>query len=73
MLASMLGVLLAYIHLVRAWSILPWWYNLGVAIPASVAVLIGGRLGGRGWQRLQCIKETIAEGAIRNESAPAGL
>ena len=72
-LAAILGVFLAYMHLVRAWSVLPWWYNLGVAIPASVAVLLGGRLGDRGRQRLLSANDTIAERARQDESATAGL
>jgi hypothetical protein len=47
-LAAMLGLFLAYMHLIRAWSVLPSWYNLGVAIPPVAAVLLGGRLGAKG-------------------------
>jgi hypothetical protein len=72
-LAAILGAFLAYMHLIRAWSILPWWYNLGVAIPASVAVLFGGRLGGGSRKGLQSVNGTIAEREIRDESARAGL
>jgi multisubunit Na+/H+ antiporter MnhB subunit len=46
-LASVIGLYLAYEHLYVEWSNLPWWYNLAVAIPAAPAVLLGGRLAGR--------------------------
>jgi hypothetical protein len=26
------------------WSTFPWWYNLGVALPAAPAVLLGGKM-----------------------------
>jgi hypothetical protein len=41
------GLVVAYvgvIHLVTDWSRFPWWYNLGVVIPAGFAVLLGGRM-----------------------------
>jgi hypothetical protein len=43
-LAALLGLYLAYQHLWVYWSSIPWWYNLGVVIPAVFAVLLGGRL-----------------------------
>jgi hypothetical protein len=43
-LAGLLGVYLAALHLVFMWPRFPWWYNLGVAIPAIPAVLLGGML-----------------------------
>jgi hypothetical protein len=43
-LAGMVGIYLAAIHLVLYWPRFPWWYNLGVVIPAVPAVLLGGRL-----------------------------
>jgi hypothetical protein len=43
-LAGLLGLYLAYQHLWVYWSSIPWWYNLGVVIPAVFAVLLGGRL-----------------------------
>jgi hypothetical protein len=46
-LAALIGVYLAYLHLYQEWANLPWWYNLAVAIPAAPAVLCGGRLAGR--------------------------
>ncbi len=42
-LAGYLGVL----HLFLEWPTFPWWYNLGVALPAAPAVLLGGKLAGR--------------------------
>ena len=42
-LAGLLGVYLAVMHLVLYWPRFPWWYNLGVVIPAIPAVLLGGR------------------------------
>lgn len=46
-LAGALGLYLAAMHLVINWPRFPWWYNLGVAIPAVFAVLLGGRLAAR--------------------------
>jgi hypothetical protein len=43
-LAGLLGVYLAALHLVLYWPRLPWWYNLGVVIPAVPAVLLGAVL-----------------------------
>ncbi len=43
-LSGLLGVYLAALHLVFMWPRFPWWYNLGVVIPAIPAVLLGGRL-----------------------------
>ena len=43
-LAGLLGVYLAAVHLVLYWPRFPWWYNLGVVIPAVPAVLLGARL-----------------------------
>jgi hypothetical protein len=43
-LSGLLGAYLAALHLVFMWPRFPWWYNLGVVIPAIPAVLLGGRL-----------------------------
>jgi hypothetical protein len=43
-LAGLLGIYLAALHLVFYWPRFPWWYNLGIVIPAVPAVLLGGRL-----------------------------
>jgi hypothetical protein len=43
-LAGLLVIALATVHLLLSWSRFPWWYNLGVVIPAGFAVLLGGRL-----------------------------
>jgi hypothetical protein len=43
-LAGLLGIYLAGVHLVLYWPRFPWWYNLGVVIPAVPAVLLGARL-----------------------------
>jgi hypothetical protein len=45
-LAGLLGVYLAAVHIVMGWSRFPWWYNLGVVLPAVPAVLLGARLAG---------------------------
>lgn len=43
-LAGLLGIYLAALHLIQYWPRFPWWYNLGVVIPAVPAVLFGGKL-----------------------------
>ncbi len=43
-LAGLRGVYLAAVHLILYWPRFPWWYNLGVVIPAVPAVLLGARL-----------------------------
>jgi hypothetical protein len=43
-LAALIGLYLAALHLLLYWPRFPWWYNLGVVIPAAPAVLIGARL-----------------------------
>lgn len=43
-LAGLVGIYLASVHLVLYWSRFPWWYNLGVVIPAVPLVLWGGKL-----------------------------
>jgi len=43
-LAGLVGIYLAGLHLVLYWPRFPWWYNLGVVIPAVLAVLLGGKL-----------------------------
>ena len=43
-LAGLVGIYLAAVHLVMYWPRFPWWYNLGVVIPAAPAVLLGARL-----------------------------
>lgn len=43
-LAALVGIYLAALHLVLAWPRFPWWYNLGVVIPAVPAVLLGAKL-----------------------------
>ena len=43
-LAGLLGIYLAAMHLVLFWARFPWWYNLGVVIPAVPAVLWGATL-----------------------------
>jgi hypothetical protein len=46
-LAALLMAYLRLMHLVLYWDRFPWWYNLIVALPSGVAVLLGGRLAGR--------------------------
>jgi hypothetical protein len=43
-LAGMVGIYLASEHLLLHWSRFPWWYNVGVVVPAVAAVLVGGKL-----------------------------
>jgi hypothetical protein len=43
-LAALLGIYFAILHFVILWTRFPWWYNLGVVIPAVPAVLLGGKL-----------------------------
>jgi hypothetical protein len=43
-LAVLVGLYLAAVHLLLYWPHFPWWYNLGVVIPAVPAVLLGERL-----------------------------
>jgi hypothetical protein len=43
-LAGLLGVYFAVLHLVFYWPRFPWWYNLGVVLTAVPAVLLGARL-----------------------------
>jgi hypothetical protein len=43
-LAGLVGIYLATVHLVLYWPRFPWWYNLGVVIPAVLAVLAGAAL-----------------------------
>ena len=40
-LAAVIGLYLAYLHLYVEWSNLPWGYNLAVAIPGAPATLLG--------------------------------
>jgi len=47
-LAGLVGIYLAGLHLFFYWPRFPWWYNLGVVIPAVPAVLWGGKLAARG-------------------------
>jgi hypothetical protein len=43
-LAGLLGIYFVGLHFVLYWARFPWWYNLGVVIPAVPAVLLGGKL-----------------------------
>lgn len=43
-LAGLLAINLAGMHLILYWPRLPWWYNLGVVLPAVPAVLLGAVL-----------------------------
>jgi hypothetical protein len=43
-LAGLVGIYLAGLHLVLYWPRFPWWYNLAVVIPAVPAVFLGGKL-----------------------------
>jgi hypothetical protein len=43
-LAGLVGIYLAVLHLVPYWPRFPRWYNLEVVISAIPAVLLGGKL-----------------------------
>jgi len=43
-LAVVLAGYLSALHLYLEWSTFPWWYNLGVALLAAPAVLLGAKL-----------------------------
>ena len=43
-LAGLLGIYLAVVHLVLYWPRFPWWYNLGVVLSCVPAVLWGAKL-----------------------------
>ncbi len=43
-LAGLLGIYLAALHFILYWPRFPWWYNLGVVLPAVPAVVLGGTL-----------------------------
>jgi hypothetical protein len=43
-LAAVIALYLSAVHLVLYWPNFPWWYNLGVALLAAPAVLLGARL-----------------------------
>ena len=43
-LSLLVGIYLAAVHLVIYWPRFPWWYNLGVVIPAVPAMLVGAAL-----------------------------
>jgi hypothetical protein len=45
-LAGIVGIYLACVHLFIYWPRFPWWYNLAVVIPAVPAVLWGGKMAG---------------------------
>lgn len=45
--ALLLTGYLALMHFVLNWDLFPWWYNLGVVVPAFPATLLGGRLARR--------------------------
>ncbi|HEY2532478.1 MAG TPA: hypothetical protein VGJ20_31860 [Xanthobacteraceae bacterium] len=42
--AGLLGIYLATLHLVLYWSRFPWWYNVTVVVTVVPAVLLGARL-----------------------------
>ena len=43
-LAILVGIYFVALHFVLYWSRFPWWYNLGVVIPAVPAVFLGSKL-----------------------------
>jgi hypothetical protein len=42
--AALVAIYLIALHLVLYWARFPWWYNLGVVIPAVPAILFGASL-----------------------------
>jgi hypothetical protein len=42
MLAGTVTFYLGLLHFGLYWALFPWWYNVGVVIPALPAVLLGG-------------------------------
>jgi hypothetical protein len=46
-LAGLVGIYLFAMHIVLYWATFPWWYNLGVVVPAVPAILVGARLANR--------------------------
>jgi hypothetical protein len=44
---------MSFLHLYYAWDNFPWWYNLAVALPSGIAVLVGGKLAGDRFASLQ--------------------
>ena len=45
--ALLLTGYLALMHFVLNWELFPWWYNVGVVLPAFPATILGGRLARR--------------------------
>jgi hypothetical protein len=45
-LAGLIVLYLASLHFMLMWSTFPWWYNLGVVVPAAPAILVGAKLAG---------------------------
>jgi hypothetical protein len=43
-LAGLAGIYLAVLHFALYWPRFPWWYNLGVVVPAVPALLLGAKL-----------------------------
>lgn len=43
-LAGLITAYLALQHFVLSWEVFPWWYNVGVVVPAFGAVLLGARI-----------------------------
>lgn len=50
--AALLFAYMCAMHLVLYWDRFPWWYNLAVALPSGLAVLLGANLA-HGWARPQ--------------------
>lgn len=42
--AGLVAIYLVSLHFVLYWARFPWWYNLGVVIPAVPAILLGAKL-----------------------------
>jgi hypothetical protein len=61
-LAGLVGIYLVALHLVLYWPRFPWWYNLGVVIPAVPAVLLGGKLANSLGSAITSARPPVLEG-----------
>jgi hypothetical protein len=43
-LAAVVAIYLVSVHFILFWTKFPWWYNLGVVLPAVPAILLGSKL-----------------------------
>jgi hypothetical protein len=43
-LAGLVAIYLIALHFILYWARFPWWYNLGVVVPAAPAIFFGAKL-----------------------------